>query len=238
MTKNILRAGMFALFVWTALSPGAGACACIQPTSGLVCQSSSTTVFAGRVARIDIDSSRNRHVFFEVTAAYRGMTEKSTEVLAGSGMSDCDFSFTDGESYLIFASVQAGTGKLETNVCSGTRLLSQAQGYIDLLGKADPTLGFGIIGRVFMESRDSENRLQFKGPAAGITVIVSGVALRKTVVTRKDGSFEIWGLQPGSYRVSPSLGEEFLKSAQNIKVGAQACEGVVLLAASLPRKNP
>jgi hypothetical protein len=64
---------MFALVTWVAFSSGARACRCVQASGASpACQSISTAVFAGRVVKIEADSARIRHVFFEVTAAYRG----------------------------------------------------------------------------------------------------------------------------------------------------------------------
>ena len=179
-----------------------------------------------------------RIVTFDVAQAFRGVTDKAVEVMTGQRESDCSFEFTEGISYLVYASSDLGTGMLVTSVCTRTRLLSQAKDDLDYLNKKDdPARAFGIVGVVNLEKRDDQNKLQITGPAPGITVVISGVALRLTAVTKKDGTFELWGLQPGSYRVSLTLGEEFLKTAQTVKVGGEACEGVDLFVAPVPPKK-
>jgi hypothetical protein len=178
-------------------------------------------------------------VSFEVIQAFRGTADKTTEVSTGQGGPDCGYEFKEGVTYLVYAYSDSSTGNLSTGVCTRTRPLSDAKDDIEYFTKKDdPARKSGIVGDIWMQPRDAQNNVRPIAPAAGFTVVISGVAVRKTVVTRKDGHFEIWGLEPGSYRVSPMFAEGWPKAAQTVKVGAQSCEEVHFLATPPPKKNP
>jgi len=229
--------------VWMLAPSAAHACGCtsVSNNARLPCKSfeASQAVFSGKAVRIVIGPHEERIVTFEVTQPFRGVTDKTVEVLTWQPEFDCSYVFSQGESYLVYAVTDPGTGKLSTNICTRTKPLSQAKEDLEFLTKKDdPAHAFGIVGVIYIQRRDAQNKLQISGPAGGVTVVVSGVAVRVTATTHKDGSFEFWGLQPGSYRVSPMLGEEFMKTAQTVRVGGDACEGVDFYATPPPRKNP
>jgi hypothetical protein len=170
------------------------------------------------------------------------MTEKTAEVLTGGGGGDCGYDFKEGVNYLVYAingtQSMGEAGKLFATICTRTRPLAEAKDDIEFLTKKDdPAHGAGIEGDIWMQSRDAKNVTSVTGPMAGITVTISGISVRRTVVTRKDGHFQIWGLDPGSYRVSPTLPDGFLKTAQTVKLTAQSCEEVHFLATPPPRKG-
>ncbi|HUK29632.1 MAG TPA: hypothetical protein VLV89_00870 [Candidatus Acidoferrum sp.] len=243
MTKNIFRAGILALVVW-ALAPGAArACECMSGVSVCKAFANAPSVFAGRASKVEIGSNGGRTVTFEVLQAYHGVTERIIELTTGSGGGDCGYDFKEGANYLVYAYNGAPplgeVGKLYTSVCSRTRPLAEAKDDLDYLSKKDdPARSSGIVGDITMQYRDSQNKLQPSSSAAGISVVISGVAVRKTVTTRKDGHFEIWGLEPGSYRVSPIFPDGFLKIARTVKIDAQSCEEVQFLAVPPPKKAP
>ncbi len=243
MTKNILRAGVFALMVWI-LTPGAArACECAMPNAPCKVFANSPAVFAGRVAKIVTSPNGNRTVSFEVSQAFRGVTGDAVELTTGSGVGDCGYDFKEGANYLVYAYDGAPplgeVGKLYTSICSRTRPLAEAKDDLDYLSKKDdPARASGIVGDVLMQYRDSQNRLQPTSSSGGISVVISGVGVRKSVVTRKDGHFEIWGLEPGAYRVSPTFPDGFQKAAQTVKLAAQSCEEVHFQGVPPPKKAP
>jgi hypothetical protein len=245
MTKTLFRAGLFALMVWLIAPMAARACDCVNVGAPCKAFTNTPAIFSGRVSKIAAGANGNRVVTFDVSQAYRGMNmnEKIAEVATGSGGGDCGYDFKEGVSYLVYALNGAPpfgeTGKLFTTICTRTRLISDAKDDIDYLTKKDdPARASGVVGDIVMQYRDAQNKLQPSSSAGGITVVISGVAVRKTVVTRKDGHFEIWGLEPGSYRVSPIFPGGFAKAAQTVKVAAQSCEEVRFLATPPPKKNP
>jgi hypothetical protein len=239
MTKGLYRVGLIALLAWAVSPSVARACDCVN--AGPACKAFANTqaIFAGRVTKIASADTTHRLVTFDVTTAYRGMTDKTAEISTGMGGGDCGFEFKEGGSYLVYAAPDSATGKLSTGICMRTRLLGEAKDDIEYLThKDDPAHGSGIEGDIMALTRDAKNVTTVTGPLAGITVTISGVSLRKTVVTRKDGHFQLWGLDPGAYRVSPTLPDSFLKTAQTLKLAAQSCEEVHFLATPPPKKNP
>jgi hypothetical protein len=229
---------MLTSVAWILLPAQARGCDCVN--SGPPCKAFAATseVFAGRVVKILATETEYRKVSFEVTATYRGSAGKTAEILTGSGGGDCGFDFREGKDYLVYAGPQQESGKLYTSICTRTRLLSEARDDLDYFTKKDdPALGAGIEGDIFQLSRDARNNTQVTGPMAGITITVSGVAGKRTVVSRKDGHFQIWGLVPGAYRVSPILPDTFLKTALTVRLGAQGCEEVRFLATPPPIKQ-
>jgi hypothetical protein len=244
LTKNIFRAAPFALMVWLLTPIAARACFC--DSGGSVCKAFADTpiVFAGRAVKVATATDNiHREIIFEVTTSYSAMTQKTIEVVTGMGEGDCGIEFKEGVNYLVYASngfpPMGEVGKLYTGICTRTRPLSEAKDDIEYLTKKDDAArASGVVGDIVMQYRDAQNKLQPSSSAAGITVVISGVAVRKTVVTRKDGHFEIWGLEPGSYRVSPIFPGGFAKSAQTIKLAAQSCEEVHFLVTPPPKKAP
>jgi hypothetical protein len=242
MTKNIFRAGILALMVWMVAPGAARACECAMPNAPCKVFANTPAVFAGRATKIVTSPNGNRTVDFEVSQAYSGVTEKTVELTTGSGGGDCGYDFKEGVSYLVYAYNGAPplgeVGKLYTGICSRTRPLAEAKDDLDYLSKKDdPARASGIVGDVLMQYRDSQNRLQPASSSAGISVVISGVGVRKTVPTRKDGHFEIWGLEPGAYRVSPTFPDGFQKAAQTVKLAAQSCEDVHFIAVPPPKKQ-
>lgn len=238
--KLVVRLALSVLFAWMLLPSAARACDCVN--AGPACKAFAVTpnVFVGRVVKIGTFASDvgNRQISFEVTNTYRGTVGSTVDILTGSGGGDCGFDFKEGQSYLVYASVQPETGKLFTTICTRTRLLSDARDDLDYFKKMnDPTLGAGIEGDIFQLSRDARNNTQVIGPMGGITVTISGVSGRRTVVTRKDGHFLMWGLAAGAYRVSPILPDTFLKTALTVKLGDQGCEEVRFLATPPPKRH-
>jgi len=239
MTNTSCRVALIALLAWVVMPSAAHACDCVS--AGVPCKAfgNAQAIFAGRVLKIAGTGSADRRITFEVTQAYHGMTGKTAEVITGQGGGDCGYDFKEGVSYLVYASPHVDIGDLYTGICTRTRPLAEAKDDIEYLThKDDPAHGAGIEGDIWLQSRDAKNVVTTTGPMAGITVTISGVSLRKTVVTRKDGHFQLWGLDPGAYRVSPTLPDNFLKTAQTVRLAAQSCEEVHFLATPPPRKNP
>jgi hypothetical protein len=236
MIKTLCRVALIALLAWIALPYATRACDCMN--AGAPCKAFANTqaIFAGRVLSITPPGERT-FITFEVMQAYRGVTEKTVVMWAAT--SDCDYAFKEGVSYLVYAASNSPTERLHTEICTRTRPLADAKDDIDFLThKDDPARASGIVGDVTMQYRDSQNRLQPASSSAGISVVISGVGVRKTVPTRKDGHFEIWGLEPGAYRVSPTFPDGFQKAAQTVKLAAQSCEDVHFIAVPPPKKTP
>ena len=232
--KNPFPVSLVALLLWMLLPLSAAACDCVYV--GPPCKGFEKTpiVFVGRVTKISTidlkatsgDDYKDRLVSFEVEKSYRGGVTNTAEVLADSN-SDCDYRFQEGVRYLVYAYPHRSTGKLVTSIC--TRPISEAAEDLEYLSKKDdPSHGAGIEGSI--EELDSKNRIQVVGFLEGIMVLVDGPSGRQTVISKKDGRFQLWGLSPGSYRVTPVLPKLFLPDEQTVKVVQNSCAEVRLLA--------
>jgi hypothetical protein len=180
------------------------------------------------------DDFKDRLVFFEVERSYRGWEARAAEVVTGWGGDDCGYDFREGMRYLVHAYPHQETGKLYTGICQRTRPLSEAAEDMEYLNtKDEPSHGAGIEGRI--EELDSKKRIEVVGFLEGMPVLISGPSGRQTIVSQKDGRFQLWGLSPGSYRVPPVLPKSFLPAEQTAKLGRNSCVELRFLATPRPR---
>jgi len=201
------------------------------------------TVFKGRVAKISAihlkttsgDDYQERLVFFDVETSYRGWAAKTAEIVTGMGGGDCGYEFQEGVRYLVYAYPHRETGKLYSGICQRTRPLAEAAEDLEYLSKKDdPSHGAGIEDRI--EELDSA-RIQVVGFLAGIPVSVTGESGRQTIMSQKDGRFQLWGLSPGSYRVTPVLPKSFLPVRETVKLELNSCAELRFLAGPRPKRK-
>jgi hypothetical protein len=223
------------------------ACDCVN--AGPPCKAFKATpnVFTGRVTKISTihvklqsgDEYPQHLVLLQIERNYRGQEGKSTvEVVTGEGGGDCGFSFEEGKRYLVYAYPHPATGKLYTGICQRTRLLSEASEDLEYFAKKDdPAHGAGIEGSVEELSRDQHNITQVAGMLAGVQLEIAGNGERQTTVTGKDGRFRVWGLKPGSYRITAMWGRKFVAETQTVKLEPGYCADVRFLATPPPVKN-
>lgn len=235
---KLFRAGILGLFVLLLVPLHVRACDCVNAVPPCKAFANSHAVFAGRVVSISAPDGGYRMVTFDVTSAYRGIDGKTAEVRTGLGGGDCGYEFRVGEQYLVYADPQPNTATLYTGICERTRPLSQAKDDLEYLTKKDdPARGSGIEGDIVQLARDPNNETRTVGFMGGITVTIAGVSGRKTATTDKNGHFKVWGLEPGNYRVAPTLPENFVKTALTVKLAAQSCEEVHFLATPPAKKK-
>jgi hypothetical protein len=229
------------MVAWLLLPVCAKPCDC--PYAGAPCKAfaNTPTVFAGRVVQISTinrktpfgDDFKDRLVSFEVERSYRGWEAKTAEIVTGWGGGDCGYDFREGVRYLVYAYPHRETGKLYTGICQRTRPLSAASEDLEYLRKKDDrSHGAGIEG--IIEELDSKNRIQVVGFLGGIPVLVEGPSGRQTITSQMDGRFQLWGLLPGRYRVTPALPKSFLADQQTAKLGRNSCAELRFLATPRP----
>lgn len=232
---HVLGTGLRSQLLWLLLPLPAVACDCVHPGPPCKAFAGTPTVFAGRVVGISTiglkapsgDDYEDRFISFEVERSYRGWTAKTAEVVTGWGGGDCGYDFRQGERYLVYAYPHRETGKLYTGICQRTRPLTEAAEDLDYLNKKDdPSQLSGIEGVVQELARGSPAR-----PMAGITVKVESASGRWTALSQKDGRFRLWGLKPGSYRVTPALSGDFVPVHKIVKLEEHSCADIWLLAA-------
>ena len=123
----------------------ASACSCAtapSPEEGL---QQSDAVFAGRVTSISGGSrlagffgSEGFVVRFAVSESWKGVTDRVVALRMGpGGGAACQYSFTEGEQYLVYARTDPTIqgSPLATNICDRTTLLAQAGPDLEALGR-------------------------------------------------------------------------------------------------------
>jgi len=140
--KNMKKASLYALLVVSLpLLCSVGALACVCPSfSGETLEQETASrfrdakaVFAGKVVKLEkVDGETSRlRTTIKVERWWKG--ELSEEiVLVGDG-SSCDYYFTLGEKYLVFAYEREG--RLKTGSCSRNVTLDKAAVQLRVLGK-------------------------------------------------------------------------------------------------------
>lgn len=137
-----MKKWLFLVTSLLVLNPdSASACSCLRSTPEEHF-ARANAVFSGKVIEVDgkqntqiplPDSFLNRQIKFEVSRVWKGNVEKQEVVLTSDSSASCGYSFEKGKEYLVYASEQ--DGKLQTGLCSGTNLLSQAQENLETLGQ-------------------------------------------------------------------------------------------------------
>lgn len=240
--------GLILLAVLFLSAPGASqACDCAY--AGAPCKALAATpnVFSGTVVRITSisiklpsgDRYQDRLVLFDIERAYRGLEGKTAEVVTGTGGDDCGYDFREGEKYLVYAFPHPATGKLYSGICTRTRRLSEAGDDLEYLAKKDdPAQGAGIEGWITEQSRGRDNiTTESIGPLKDTRVTISSKSGRWTVITGNDGRFQLWGLQPGTYRVTPQFSPRFSEDYRTVTLKPKSCEEVGFLATPPPRRK-
>ena len=143
--KAPFRAGLRTLLYCALLPLRISACDCGDPGPPCKAFANTPVVFAGRVVKIATislkapsgDLYQDRLILLEVERSYRGSVGKTTEVVTGSGGTDCGYDFREGEHYLVYAYPHPESGKLYTGICQRTRPISEAGDDLDYLSKKD-----------------------------------------------------------------------------------------------------
>jgi hypothetical protein len=95
---------MFSIAIVVAISNGqvASACSCAiqpNPATGLA---ASTSVFEGRVAKIE-SGQQNNLVIFDVTQVWKGPISKTITVSTAANQTSCGYDFELGKQYIVYA---------------------------------------------------------------------------------------------------------------------------------------
>lgn len=122
--------------------PNAAACSCIMPESPQQTLQKSAAVFTGRVTGMtgEVDgplgfggsSADPVIVSFDVSRAWKGITENRVEIITAQSSASCGYRFEKGKEYLVYA--YESEGKLSTGLCSRNALLADAAGDLNALG--------------------------------------------------------------------------------------------------------
>jgi len=108
-------------------------CVCV-PTTTLQKIEQAQSVFSGKI--IGRTATKIR---FRIQKWWKGTPYHETFIYADSKViTSCDVSFKNGETYLVYAFRSSPKDKLETNQCTGTKVLAAADEDLKILGKGKP----------------------------------------------------------------------------------------------------
>lgn len=166
-----------AVFVFSTVQiPVAYACSCAAPMSPRIELAKSAAVFAGKVTNIETTTAETdafgeievNNITFEVEKSWKNVSSGEITITTPIGTS-CGFNFSEDESYVVYAFKNTEDNTLNTNLCSRTNLLANAQEDIDQLG--DGTLPMDASST---ETQAPQNR--------GITFVVIGIVIATGVL--------------------------------------------------------
>jgi hypothetical protein len=160
------------------------------------------------------------------------------ELAVWTGVDDCGINFQLGETYVVYASEDEETGKLETSICSRTKRLSDAGpdlAYLHFFSKGG-TMASRIEGSVTKApTKNSANRLDGAGiPVGGVVVGLTWSGGARYTLSGADGRFVFDGLAGGRYELSvydkPFPDKvTILAGPQRVDIAQRSCAAPVLV---------
>jgi hypothetical protein len=224
MTRSFTSLALLGLLLVIAKDAAACSCATSSPCAGF---STSPVVFVGKVISIDEEFAqivytgrgekdkvaRVRTALtarVEIQRIYKGMpsNQRIITIVTGGGGGDCGYDFRMGETYLVLGGSVA-QGIYTTNICSGTRPMSEASDYLEVIdagnrGQPEARL-FGRVhllsprfGQPTWEPIDSK-------PLPGIRVEARSSRGVYSAVSDGSGRFRMKNIPEGTYEVRPIL---------------------------------
>ncbi|MCG3087725.1 hypothetical protein [Sporosarcina cyprini] len=153
------------------------ACSCVMPPPVDQALEEAKAVFSGKVVGITESTkswNRGKTVTFQVNEIWKGEETGKIEIRTGLDDGDCGFPFVEGESYLVFATVNEMYGKntLATGICHRTASLADASEELSELGS----------GKIIEQSNETTS-VGNKTMDAGWKVAISCVLLILIVIT-------------------------------------------------------
>lgn len=132
---------LFAAFVFDTNI--AFACSCTYPASPAFELASADAVFSGTVTSIAaptvVQSGADpEKVHFNVSKVWKGNISETVDVVTAISSASCGYAFETGNNYIVYAYKDSFTehayGELTTQLCTRTKLLSEAQEDLSELG--------------------------------------------------------------------------------------------------------
>lgn len=202
--KNKLLFFLFSLFLLCFYGIFAQIYACSCVANVLPCQrfSYSDAIFTGKAISIKSEGVKE-FTTFEIKETISGAKSKTIIVQNREG-SSCDISFTQDESYLIFANGNVKKG-FSSYMCSGNTMLSEAQELLTEL-KNLPSKGSGgkVYGQIF---ENLKKRKEESVPMSGVDISIRETGGKSKVykaVTDADGNYQSVVPQ-GKYKIIPTI---------------------------------
>jgi hypothetical protein len=115
------------------------ACSCVRQSVPNQALADATVVFSGQVTNIGQVKGR-LNITFRVDEQWKGDSAQSLVIQTAATTAMCGYPFEVGQTYLVYANRRQG--RLQTNQCSRTTLLSQAAEDLSVLSKDIPCKGW------------------------------------------------------------------------------------------------
>jgi len=218
--RPILRY-LLLLAITAALPSLARACWCYpgepRPCQLQQLQKDAKTIFVGKVLSIEnpppepganADRTGIARYHFAVNEAFAGVNTAEVDVYSGRGGGDCSYHFREGETYLVYSSVDSDHA-LHVSMCSNTRPAEQAAALLQQLRNARDWLP---VASVFGTVRREQNK--FPGAVIpGADGAMQNVVVRMmssdgrmfTAQTDELGRYAFYNLPPGMYGFTANI---------------------------------
>lgn len=191
----LLAAGILLL---PCVVPNVSACQCRERQPPCAQYQEADAVFVGSVTNVSpLDASRrdaagagHETISFGVERAFRGVEGGRVE-LVNRGTS-CDYEFTAGKKYLVYAYRNAATGMLSTYYCSRTGEISKAEADLSYLSKLGAHGSKKLIVGVLADGQKTLSDVRVTAESGG--------KLYRSVSDRA-GWFNLNVPRPGKYKV-------------------------------------
>lgn len=229
MKSNIDRCCLAAAVAIVVVSSKALACGCAGVLSSLTALKNADVVFVGTIASAEAPKAPPRKdppgygsgassgaaiVTFEVTHTYLGSTAPRI-VIANNG-TDCDEPFAKGETWLVYAKLQ--DGRVTTNKCSRTRLLTSASSDLAYLDGIEQKRPLGIVyGDVLRRITNANGQPALQGLFEPLQVVVVSNGKRLELTTDPGGYYQAV-LPPGDYTITVERNGRPVANAQTVRI--------------------
>lgn len=170
------------------------------------------------------DSTPIQTTKFEVLEAYRGVRGKHVTLRTEMEF-HVGYSFTQGETYLVFADHDETTGALTTTACRHTQHIT---GDNPDLANVRQIFAETKRGRLYGYTTTERDRylLMFQRtdkPVPNVTVTLTSPALTLNRTTASDGSYDFSFLPAGSYTLTAHLNGQAISLPQQLTIEPQSC---------------
>lgn len=145
--------------------------------------------------------------------------QQEVEIATGLGGGDCGFSFQVGVDYVVYA-YRNSQGRLETGICSRTRLFSQAAEDVEYIRSMANAPRTGEI-RVRTAIGDTPG-------TPGVQIIADREGSRSSARTNAAGDAVFGGLPPGTYTIHAQPDGD-LPDDPTVQLNAKGCLDVTLI---------
>ena len=215
MKRVIFRAIFLLIFIASPFcAEDVFACQCFGLPTISQSYENASAVFTGKVAELKINSGQ-RIFSFQIKENFKGTSVKELKVINGTVGEMCDYGFTVGESYLVYAFSYGEDKKIlfTGNFCSRNDVLADAQGEVFFLRERFQRKPESqIYGSVLRRETNQKTSEALGTPLQNIKVLVEGNGKNYETFTDEYGIFRLNKIPKGRYTVKPEFPKIYANS--------------------------